>query len=793
MNLSKKWLNDYFTTCVTDKEFADIMTMSGSKVEGFKQEGEQLSNIVVGKILKIEKHPNSDNLWTCQVDAGLPETVQIVTGAQNLTAGDFVPVALDNSVVFGGKTIVKGKLRNVDSEGMLCSLSELGLTTHDFPHAAENGIFVLGDDCDKTIGEDIRAAIGLDDTITEFEITSNRPDCLSVVGLAREAAASFGKTLQTPVPTFKGGTGDVEEYLKVAINDPEKCYRYIGAVVTDVKIEPSPRWLRERLRASGVRPINNIVDITNYVMLEYGQPMHAFDIRYLDNNEVNVRCAQNGEKIVTLDGIERLLDEDMLVIADANKPVAIAGVMGGEYSGVMDETNTIVFESACFNGSSVRSTAKKLGMRTESSARFEKELDPNGCLNSINRALALVEELNAGNVVNGLVDCNHSQRKPAVIPFDWKWVNSFVGIDVSADKQKEILERIGFTVDDDFITVPTYRKDVEHLADISEEIARFFGYENIPNCPLAGIANGKLSERQQFEKLMNEILLACGLSEIQTYSFTSAKCFDKICLSAESEMRQCICISNPMGEDTGIMRTTCLPSMLEVIARNYKHRNPEAMLYEIATEYVSRGSEMLPLENQKIVIGMYGEESGYTLIKGIVEEILNVAGIAAYEIEVCNNNPGYHPGRCATITIGGEHLAVLGEIHPQVQLNYEINAKIYAAEIDFELLFKLKNLKRTYKPLPKYPAVDRDLSFTCEKSIPVLKLQNVIAQAAGPLLESISLFDIYEGSQIADGTKSLAFTLRLRSPERTLTDRDADEAVSNAVDALKEMGITLRA
>lgn len=793
MNLSKKWLNDFFTTSVSDKEFADIMTMSGSKVEGFKQEGEQLSNIVVGKILEIEKHLNSDNLWTCQVDVGLPETVQIVTGAQNLTPGDFVPVALDNSVVFGGKTIVKGKLRDVDSEGMLCSLSELGLTLHDFPYATENGIFVLGDDCEKTTGEDIRTAIGLNDTITEFEITSNRPDCLSVVGLAREAAASFGETLQPPTPTLKGGTGNVEEYLKVAINDPEKCYRYIGAVVTDVKIEPSPRWLRERLRASGVRPINNIVDITNYVMLEYGQPMHAFDIRYLDNNEVNVRCATNGEKIVTLDGIERLLDVDMLVIADANKPVAVAGVMGGEYSGVMDETNTIVFESACFNGSSVRSTAKKLGMRTESSARFEKELDPNGCLNSIYRALALVEELNVGNIVNGLVDCNYNQRKPRVIPFNWKWVNKFVGIDVSAEKQKEILERIGFTVNNDAITVPTFRNDVEHLADISEEIARFFGYENIPNCPLAGIANGKLSDRQQFEKIMNGVLLACGLSEIQTYSFTSAKCFDKICLPAESEMRQCICISNPMGEDTGVMRTTCLPSMLEVIARNYKHRNPEAMLYEIATEYVSKGSETLPLENQKIVIGMYGEESGYTLIKGIIEEILNVAGIAAYEIEVCNNNPAYHPGRCAAITIDGEYLAVLGEIHPQVQLNYEINTKIYAAEIDFEMLFKLKNLKRTYKPLPKYPAVDRDLSFTCEKGIPVLRLQNLIAHAAGPLLESISLFDIYEGSQIADGTKSLAFTMRLRSPERTLTDRDADEAVSNAVDALNKIGITLRA
>lgn len=792
MNLSKKWLNDYFDASVSDKEFSDIMTMSGSKVESIKHEGQELSNIVVGKILEIQAHPNADHLWICQVDVGLAEKVQIVTGAQNLTAEDFVPVALDNSVVFGGKTIKKGKLREVDSEGMLCSLGELGLTAHDFPYAAEDGIFVLGDDCEKIIGQDIRTAIGLNDTIIEFEITSNRPDCLSVIGLAREAAATCGEKLESRTPTFKGGTGNAKEYLKVAISEPEKCYRYIGAVVSDVKIEPSPRWLRERLRASGVRPINNIVDITNYVMLEYGQPMHAFDIRYLDNNEVNVRCAREGEKIVTLDGVERLLDTEMLVIADANKPVALAGIMGGEYSGVMNETNTIIFESACFNGASVRSTAKKLGMRTESSARFEKELDPNGCLNSITRALELVEELNAGHVLNGLIDCNCSLREPAVLPFDWKWVNHFVGIDVSAQQQKEILERIGFTVENELITVPTYRNDVAHLADISEEIARFFGYENIPNCPLMGIANGKLSERQQFEKLINEVLLACGLSEIQTYSFASEKCFDKICLSAESEIRQCICISNPMGEDTGIMRTTCLPSMLEVISRNYKYRNSEAMFYEIATAYLSRGKEELPVEKQKIMIGMYGEASSYTLIKGMVEKVLEVAGIETVDIEVCDNNSAYHPGRSAAITINNENLAILGEIHPKVQSNYDINTKVYTAEIDFELLSKHKNLKRIYKPLPKYPAIDRDLSFACEKSISVLSLKKLIEQAAGHLLESVSLFDIYEGSQITQGTKSLAFSVRLRSAERTLTDKDADEAMNNVVHALNKWGITLR-
>ncbi|MBR3588018.1 MAG: phenylalanine--tRNA ligase subunit beta, partial [Clostridia bacterium] len=476
MNLSKKWLNDYVELDVSDKQFADDMTISGSKVEGYEKEGEELVNIVVGKVESLERHPDSDHLWICQINVGREENLQIVTGAQNLTAGDIVPVALDNSVVFGGHKIKKGKLRGVESNGMLCSLGELGLTIHDFPYAVEDGIFVLGDDCDKTLGMDIHHAIGLNDVITEFEITSNRSDCLSIIGLAREAAATFDKELKVEEPVVKGSGGDVNEILSVEIKEPEKCYRYCGAVVKNVRIKPSPRWIRERLRACGVRPINNIVDITNFVMLEYGQPMHAFDLRYLDGGKVIVRNAKEGEKITTLDDIERNLTPEMLVIADENKPVAVAGVMGGEYSGIMDDTTTIVFESACFNGVSVRRTSKALGLRTEACTRYEKELNPASCETCLKRALQLVELLDAGDVVDGIVDCFPTPKEAVKLAFEPEWVNNFIGIDVSAEEQKKMLEKIGFTVENGVITAPYFRNDIEHKADISEEIARFYGY-----------------------------------------------------------------------------------------------------------------------------------------------------------------------------------------------------------------------------------------------------------------------------------------------------------------------------
>ncbi len=793
MVLSKRWLQDYLKLDVSDKDFAAALTLSGSKVEGYETEGEELSNIVVARIESLEKHPDSDHLWICQVNVGADADLQIVTGAQNLKVGDYVPAALDNSVVAGGKKIKKGKLRGVESAGMLCSLGELGLTAHDFPYAIEDGIFVLGDDCDLTLGKDICEAIGLNDVVTEFEITSNRPDCLSVLGLAREAAVTYGMDFEEPVPSVEPGEGDVNDLLKVSIEAPELCYRYVGGVVKNVKIEPSPRWMRERLRASGVRPINNIVDITNFVMLEYGQPMHAFDLRYLEGNEVIVRNAKDGEKITTLDGIERELKSDMLVIADANKPVAVAGVMGGEYSGIMDDTNTIVFESACFNGPSVRMTAKALGMRTEASSRFDKQLDPKGCRKILERALQLVQQLGAGEVVNGVVDCDCSDKSDFTLAFEPDWVNDFIGIDVSADEQKKILERLGCKVEDGVITVPSFRNDLRHKADISEEIARFYGYDNIPDRQLAGVATAQYTPEQKFERLMNETMLACGLSELCTFSFISPKSYDKICLPADSEKRNCVVITNPLGEDTSVMRTTLLPSMLETLSRNYNNRNAKAYLYEIGKEYIYNGTDKLPDEPQVLCVGMYGADCNFFTIKGVVEELLEKMGIADYDVEAVNDNPSYHPGRTAVISKDGVKIGVVGEVHPQVLTNYSIGVKAYAAEISFGACFKLSNLKRTYKQLPKFPALTRDLACVCEKAMPVLKLERAISGAVGNTLETIELFDVYEGSQIPEGMKSVAFSLKLRAADRTMTDEEADAAMKRAIKALDKLGVSLRA
>ncbi len=792
MNLSKRWLHDYVNLDVTDKEFAAALTLSGSKVEGYETEGEELSNIVVARIESLEKHPDSDHLWICQVNVGAEENLQIVTGAQNLKEGDCVPAALDNSVVAGGKKIKKGKLRGVESAGMLCSLGELGLTVNDFPYAIEDGIFVLGEDCDLTLGTDIREATGFNDVVTEFEITSNRPDCLSVIGLARETAVTYGMDFVEPTPVVEPGEGDVNDLLKVSIEAPELCYRYVGAVVKNVKIEPSPRWMRERLRASGVRPINNIVDITNFVMLEYGQPMHAFDLRYLEGNEVIVRNAKQGEKITTLDGVERELSEEMLVIADAKKPVAVAGVMGGEYSGIMDDTNTIVFESACFNGPSVRMTAKKLGMRTEASSRFDKQLDPKGCRTILDRALQLVQQLGAGEVVNGAVDCDCSGKSDFTLPFEPEWVNNFIGIDVSADEQKTILERLGCKVENGVITVPSFRGDLLHKADISEEIARFYGYDNIPDRQLAGVATAQYTPEQKFERLINTTMLACGLSELCTFSFISPKSYDKICLPADSAKRNCVVISNPLGEDTSVMRTTMLPSMLETLARNYNNRNAKAYLYELGKEYIWKGADELPEEPQMLCLGMYGAECSFFTIKGIVEELLYKLGVEDYDVEAVTDNPSYHPGRTAVISKDGKVIGTLGEIHPQVLGNYGIGVKAYAAEISFDACFEMSNLKRTYKQLPKFPALTRDLAFVCKKSEPVLMLEKTIAQAVGKNLESIELFDVYQGSQIPEGMKSVAFNLKLRAADRTMTDEEADSAMKKAVKALEKIGISLR-
>ena len=794
MDLSRRWLLDYVdVNDIDEKTFADDMTLSGSKVESWSTEGEELKNIVVGQILSLERHPDSDHMWICSVDAGDDAPIQIVTGAQNLKVGDYVPAALHNSVVHGGHKITKGKLRGVESCGMLCSLGELGLTVHDFPYAIEDGIFVLGDDCDRTPGMDIKEAIGLNDTVTEFEITPNRPDCLSVVGLAREAAVTFGKKLTVPTNEYKTAGGDVKELLhSVTIDAPDKCYRYAGAVVKNVRVKPSPKWIRERLRASGVRPINNIVDITNFVMLEYGQPMHAFDLRYLDGGRVIVRNAAEGESITTLDGIERRLSPEMLVIADENKPVAVAGVMGGEFSGIMDDTNTIVFESACFYGPSIRKTAKKLGMRTEASGRFEKGLDPDGCLMSLKRALQLVEELDAGDIVDGVVDVYPNPKQQTVIDFCPDWVNNFIGINVSADEQKKILTDLEFEVKDGKIYVPSFRSDVEHKADISEEIARFYGFDKIAVRELQGAADGGLDDFQKFEKLIVSRCIALGLSEIVTYSFISPKAYDKIALPSDSALRKCVVISNPLGEDTGVMRTSMIPSMMDTLSRNYNNRNLSAFLFENGKVYIPNGEDELPDENRTLSIGMYGDGIDFFTLKGKVEALFAAAGIAGYDVEPVTDNPTFHPGRTARFTVENEEVALLGEIHPDVAENYSIGAKVYVASISVDKLFKYQHTKRVYKPSPRFPALTRDLAVVCDRITPVLLLEKLIAKAVGKTLEHISLFDVYQGEQIEKGKKSVAFSLRLRAADKTMTDAEADEAMNKAIKALDVVGAELR-
>ena len=794
MDLSRRWLLDYVDiNDIDEKTFADDMTLSGSKVESWSTEGEELKNIVVGQILSLERHPDSDHMWICSVDAGDDAPIQIVTGAQNLKVGDYVPAALHNSVVHGGHKITKGKLRGVESCGMLCSLGELGLTVHDFPYAIEDGIFVLGDDCNRTPGMDIKEAIGLNDTVTEFEITPNRPDCLSVVGLAREAAVTFGRKLTVPTNEYKTAGGDVKELLhSVTIDAPDKCYRYAGAVVKNVRVKPSPKWIRERLRASGVRPINNIVDITNFVMLEYGQPMHAFDLRYLDGGRVIVRNAAEGESITTLDGIERKLSPEMLVIADENKPVAVAGVMGGEFSGIMDDTNTIVFESACFYGPSIRKTAKKLGMRTEASGRFEKGLDPDGCLMSLKRALQLVEELDAGDIVDGVVDVYPNPKQQTVIDFCPDWVNNFIGINVSADEQKKILTDLEFEVKDGKIYVPSFRSDVEHKADISEEIARFYGFDKIAVRELQGAADGGLDDFQKFEKLIVSRCIALGLSEIVTYSFISPKAYDKIALPSDSALRKCVVISNPLGEDTGVMRTSMIPSMMDTLSRNYNNRNLSAFLFENGKVYIPNGEDELPDENRTLSIGMYGDGIDFFTLKGKAEALFAAAGVVGYDVEPVTDNPTFHPGRTARFTVENEEVALLGEIHPDVAENYSIGTKVYVASISVDKLFKYQHTKRVYKPSPRFPALTRDLAVVCDRITPVLLLEKLIAKAVGKTLEHISLFDVYQGEQIEKGKKSVAFSLRLRAADKTMTDAEADEAMNKAIKALDAVGAELR-
>ena len=789
MNLSMRWLSDFVDIDAKPHDFCEAITLSGSKVEGYTVEGSEISNVIVGKILSIEKHPDADKLVVCQVDVGSGEPIQIVTGATNLTVGDVVPVAMDNSTLPGGKKIRKGKLRGVVSNGMLCSLGELGLTVHDFPNAIEDGIMVI--DEDVKLGQDIREALGLNDTCVEFEITSNRPDCFSIIGLAREAAATYNLPLKLHTPVVKGTDGDVNDLLQVEVKNPELCMRYIARMVKNVKIEPSPRWMRERLRACGVRPINNIVDITNYVMLEYGQPMHAFDYKYVNGHKITVRTAKNGEKITTLDDVERNLDESMLVIADEKGPVAVAGVMGGEFSSIMDDTDTIVFESACFNGPSVRLTSKKLGLRTESSGRYEKGLDPNNTKPAVDRACELIEMLGAGEVIGGYVDVDNSDKAQRRIKLDVDWTNRFLGIDIPREQMVDYLERVGCVMDGDDIIVPSFRPDLEHKADISEEIARFYGYDKIPVTAIRGTAQGHLTEQQKFERTVSNTLLSQGLYEIMTYSFISPKYYDKIRLPEDSPLRKCVTIQNPLGEDTSVMRTTTLPSMLEILAKNYNNRNESAALFELSPEYIPTENP-LPDENVQVTLGMYGEQYDFYSLKGVVEALLDVLGIADYDVSAVSDNPTFHPGRCACISKDGRDIGTIGEIHPLVLQNYGINTKVYAAKLDASALFDLRCVSKEYKPLPKYPATARDIAVLCDDALPVLDMKKAIQKAAGPILERVSLFDVYKGQQVPDGKKSVAWSLSFRAPDRTLTDEETDGAMKKVLKALDEMGAVLR-
>lgn len=803
MDLSMKWLADYVDCKCDIKKFCAEMTLSGSKVECYGEEGDYISNVVVGKILSVVPHPDSDHMVITQVDVGEDEPVQIVTGAQNVNEGDFVPVAKHKSTVLhDGKPvkITKGKLRGIASNGMLCSLGELGLSVHDFPYAIEDGIFILGDDCDKTPGVDLKQAIGFNDTTVEFEITSNRPDCLSVIGLAREASATFNVPLDVKAPEFKGVEGNINDMLRVKIHNTDLCKRYMGAIVKNVKIGPSPRWMRERLRASGVRPINNFVDITNFVMLEYGRPMHAFDLRYVDGAQINVRNAKAGETITTLDGETRELSEEMLVIADAVKPVAVAGVMGGEYSGIMDDTTTVVFESACFDGASVRTTAKKLGMRTDASARYEKGLDPHECYEALMRACQLVEELGAGEVVNTVIDENYQDETPKSVEFDADWINKFLGTDIPEAEMVEYLNRLSFEIKDGRVIAPWFRIDIECKADVAEEVARLYGYNKIPDTIIRGVAQAQRTPKQKFERAVKNAVLSMGVNEIATFSFISPKYFDKIRLSADSKLRNTVTITNPLGEDTSVMRTTIIPSICEVLARNYNFRNPEAHVFEMGNEYILVDGEVLPVEPLRLAVGVYDTKDKFDFysLKGIVEGVLAKAGVKEYDIErataECSFDEfsAFHPGRTAVVKIDGEEIGIFGELHPETLENYGIGARAYVAKINIPELMAKSSDEKIYKPLPKFPATTRDISVVADLAMPVASIEKAIKNAVGSILEKVELFDVYTGEQIEAGKKSVSYSIAMRSHEGTLTDEQADKAMEKVVKALAEIGAERR-
>lgn len=793
MNLSRKWLSEFTDIKASPQEYADKMTLSGSKVETTEDPGAEIQKVVVGLITEIVRHKDSDHLWVCTVDAGQQQPLTIVTGAQNVKQGDYIPVALHKSTLPGGITIKKGKLRGVKSEGMLCSLSELNLDLHDFPGAQEDGIFILNDEDSLTAGEDIRPIIGKDDSIVEFEITNNRPDCFSVIGLARESAVTFGTKLNLHSPTVNGSGGNIGEHLDIEIESPGLCPRYTSRLVKNIKIEPSPKWMRQRLRASGVRPINNIVDITNYVMLEYGQPMHAFDYSCISGSKIIVRNARENEITHTLDGTERKLSSSMLVIADETRAVGIAGVMGGENSEITQGTKMVVFESASFNGISIRKTATALGMRTDASSRFEKGLDPLGTLPAVERACELVEMLGAGEVIDGIVDVIARDSAPVTLKLKPDAINTLLGTDISEQFMRDTLNSLGFELNGYDITVPSWRLDIETTADITEEVARFYGYNVIePTMFTCETAFGGFTPRQQLERQTGSLLRGMGFTEIITYSFMGPSAYDKIRLQSDSPLRRSATIQNPLGEDSSIMRTTSLPSMLETLSLNNGYRNPASRLYEMAKVYIPDGSETLCDERIYITLGAYGGDVDFYGMKGAVENLLTSFRIDDAEYMTADS-PSFHPGRSAEVYYKGERLGIFGQLHPLTAKNYSIDMDVYCAELDFYKLTELIGDEPIYVPLPRYPSVTRDIALVCNIDLQAARIEKCIKNAGGEFLKEVTFFDVYTGSQVPTGKKSIAFSLVFRADDRTLTDDMADEGTRGALEALSsELGAIIR-
>ena len=902
MKLSRKWLDEFVSVQVSDREFAEAMTLSGSKVEVTEDLGAEISNVVVGRIVSMARHENSDHMWVCQLDVGKDEPVQIVTGAWNIHQGDLVPVALHKSTLPGGKKIEKGKLRGVLSNGMLCSLKELGLDERDFPYGvitaaallndyhpidpekpsipadiqlghkifgpvvaagagtveyagngnwsvalvwAENGtpmgttvttpcqnihsmdlvafntktrtictladlraeqrefpncipdgIFVLQEPCQP--GDDIKSITGQDDHVVEFEITPNRPDCLSVIGLAREAAATFDKPLRLHEPVVKGGGGgSLPQLLDIETPASDLVPRYTARMVRNVKIAPSPKWMRERLRAMGVRPINNIVDITNYVMLEYGQPMHAFDYRYVKGGKIIVRRAGEGEELTTLDGNVRKLTANHLVIADETRAVGLAGIMGGQNSEIVSDTTDVVFESACFDGTCIRKGALALGMRTEASAKFEKGLDPLNTLPAVNRACELVELLGAGEVLDGVIDILNFVPRPTVLQLEPDRINALLGTGVPRAEMVRILEKLDFQVEGERVTVPSWRGDVKEMADLAEEVARFFGYNNIPTTLMKGQTTlGGYSPAQKLEQTLGAVCRACGYDEIITYSFISPTWYDKLGWSENDPARKSFRILNPLGEDTSIMRTTALPSMLDILARNYNYRNKDVRLYELGRVYLSGGGDGLANEVKMLTLGAYGEGFDFYDLKGVVESILKeirAEDIRFEGLQDASCDVSYHPGRCATVWVGGRCLGIFGQIHPTVAKNFGVDAGLYCAELSFDELLQARGADPEYVPLPRFPSVTRDIAVVCGESVTVDELEQAIRKGAKGLLKEVALFDIYRGKGIDPGKKSVAFNLVLRADDRSLTAQEADEDVKSILESLeRECGAVLR-